>query len=358
MSGQWPLGAVQVSGDDGPSGSGPLVFVSAPFDRNAALRFWAPEHVVVLDALGNGWVSSASDVDVALQAIASEPVPSTSGYSFVTLEESPSPNGYAHMVAAAVEELRHTDLRKVVLARRLIGEADREIDPAVVAARLRRRERTATLYATPGLEDDRLVGASPELLISVLDGSVVAHPLAGTVALDDGDDDVDYEKWLKGSPKNLFEHLVVVEDIVERLSAVCDDVRAEAEPSIVTLRSIAHLGTWIHGKITEPQRATPLELLSLLHPTPAVGGLSQEGAIAAINRLEPADRGLYAGAAGWCDFNGSGEFWITIRGLTVSGQLFSAWAGAGIVADSDPVAEREETTNKMAAITAGLGERD
>jgi isochorismate synthase len=115
------------------------------------------------------------------------------------------------------------------------------------------------------------------------------------------------------------------------------------------------LGTWIHGKLEATRPATALELLSLLHPTAAVGGIPQRDALDVIHRLESDRRDLYAGAVGWIDAEGNGEWWLGIRGITLSGTNFSAWAGAGIVADSDPIAEREETRDKLASILVGLG---
>jgi len=174
------------------------------------------------------------------------------------------------------------------------------------------------------------------------------------LARDEADAD-DYATWLLGSTKNLFEHRVVVDDIVQRLTRRCADVRADGRPSIVILRSVAHLGTWIHGKALTDDPTDALELLGLLHPTPAVGGLPQQRALEIIQQLEPEDRGLYAGAVGWIDATGNGEWWIAIRGVLLNDDTFTAWAGAGIVADSDPIGEREETRNKLSSILAGLG---
>lgn len=341
-----------------PTGSGALAFASVPFARRQLVRLWIPQHVAVVSADGTAWLTSVCAVAAdALRELDSESLTGLDDdYELVAATFSPTPDGYAHAVASAVEEIRHSDLEKVVLARRVVGRTTQPIDPAVVISRLHEREPACTLYAMSGLRDDRFVGASPELMISSIDGSVTAHPLAGTVALHDESDSRDYATWLLGSGKNLFEHRVVVDDIVRRLETRCDDVRAESSPSIVTLRSVAHLGTWIVGKVNDERPVSAVELLALLHPTPAVGGLPAEHAVRVIERLEPEDRGLYAGAVGWIDEMGSGEWWIAIRGVMVAGDEFTAWAGAGIVADSDPIAEREETRDKLASILAGLGD--
>jgi isochorismate synthase len=335
----------------------PVAFCSVPFSRTGTVRVWLAHHTITVGTDGTiSLCTSDADPGKALAQISrAKPLESDREYRLSATTYSPTPDGYARAVATAVEEMRHSDLQKVVLARRVTGNADTPIDAAVVAHRLHQREPACTLYAVPGLNGDRYVGASPELLISSIGGSVSCHPLAGTVALPDENDTVDYATWLLGSTKNLFEHRVVVDDIVERLATRCDDVRAESRPSIVTLRSVAHLGTWIHGKLNADHPVDAFELMTLLHPTPAVGGLPQARALELIERLEPEDRGLYAGAVGWFDAEDEGEWWVAIRGVSLSGDCFSAWAGAGIVADSDPIGEREETRDKLASILIGLG---
>ena len=123
----------------------------------------------------------------------------------------------------------------------------------------------------------------------------------------------------------------------------------------MTLRTVAHLGTWIRGHEADPSLAPDaLTLLDLLHPTAAVGGLPRVEAYELLQRLEPFDRGHYAGPVGWIDQNGDGEFWIGIRGVLVEGANFEAWAGAGIVSESDPIAEREETRDKLASVMSSV----
>jgi isochorismate synthase EntC len=85
-------------------------------------------------------------------------------------------------------------------------------------------------------------------VVTLVDGAVQCHPLAGTVSIPADSEGLDYDTWLQGSTKNLFEHRVVVEEIVSRLEPLCSDVRNDDQPSIVRLRTLAHLGTWIDGK--------------------------------------------------------------------------------------------------------------
>jgi len=118
--------------------------------------------------------------------------------------------------------------------------------------------------------------------------------------------------------KNQYEHSVPVNEIVTALASVYDDVHAESSPSIVALRTLAHLGTWINASSRCAADAPDaLAVLRLLHPTSAVGGVPRQSAYELIQRLEQHDRGYYAGPLGWIDANGDGEWWIGFRGIEV-----------------------------------------
>jgi isochorismate synthase len=272
-----------------------------------------------------------------------------------SLTFQPTPEEYAHNVALAVEILRRKEIDKVVLARAILGTVPEAIDAAAVAQRLRLREPICTLYSLPTQGRYRFVGASPELLVRRRATDVQCHPLAGTIALPPNVAPDDYETWLLGSTKNLHEHAVVVDEIVRNLATIFDDITVDPQPSIVALRTVAHLGTWITAKCSNSSECLDaLSLLRLLHPTAAVGGLPRQRAYELIHQLEQHDRGPYAGPIGWVDANGDGEWWIAIRGVLINGPHFEAWAGAGIVSESDPTAEREETKEKMASILSSV----
>jgi len=230
---------------------------------------------------------------------------------------------------------------------------DHPIDPAAVAHRLRRREPSCTIYALPLPDGRRFVGATPELLVARHDDTATCHPLAGTIALPDNVDPNDYQNWLLGSSKNLREHAIVADEVTGLLQTFYADVSADPTPSIMALRTVAHLGTWIRAA----SPLAPVDVLTLLrslHPTAAVGGLPRTKAYELLQSLERLDRGHYAGPVGWCDDEGNGEWWIGIRGVMIHESSFEAWAGAGILSESDPIAEREETRNKLASILAAV----
>jgi salicylate biosynthesis isochorismate synthase len=125
-------------------------------------------------------------------------------------------------------------------------------------------------------------------------------------------------------------------------------VTAASEPSVVRVANIQHLATPIRAQLAQPLDA--IALAGLLHPTPAVGG--EPGAVAArmIPALEGLDRGWYAGAVGWIDATGDGEFSVALRCALLRGPTAHLYAGCGIVRDSDPAAELAETEVKFGAL--------
>lgn len=347
------LAGLDLEGVEGPAGSGVVAMGSLPFNRDAPSHLDVPRYLITQNAEGT-WLTAADDQDWR-HFVDDESLAVQEAQVARSVTYQPSPEAYAHNVAAAVELLRHKEIDKVVLARAIIGTVEHPIDCGAVAQRLRVREPSCTIYGQPTSDGRRYVGASPELLVRRLGGDVTCHPLAGTIAIPPDVDPVDYHAWLLGSAKNLHEHGVLIDDVVNTLGRYYDDISADAAPSIVTLRTVAHLGTWIRGHHDDASKAPDvLELLNILHPTAAVGGLPRVPAYDLLQRLEPFDRGHYAGPVGWVDQNGDGEFWIGIRGVLVDGADFEAWAGAGIVSESDPIAEREETRDKLASVLSSV----
>ena len=145
--------------------------------------------------------------------------------------------------------------------------------------------------------DGSFFGASPELLVARHGTKVSSHPLAGTVPRGDtARADADAQRGLAGSTKNRAEHRYVVDAIATALTPFCRSLSVPTEPSVVTLRSVAHLGTRIEGRLHRPVGV--LELLEQLHPTPAVGGTPRPEALAFIEGHEAGPRGHWAGPVG------------------------------------------------------------
>lgn len=259
-------------------------------------------------------------------------------------------------VAAVTEALGAIDagrVDKVVLARRVEATFDGEFDVRAVLGRLRAGEPAATVFAVPAA-GGTFVGASPELLVRRRGDEVVSHPLAGTVALS-GDPGPDRRAAdaLLASPKDRLEHRLVVEAVAAVLGPRCRTLAVPDGPEVLRLARVAHLGTRLAGRL-RPPAPDALTLAAALHPTPAVAGTPRDVAVALVDRLEGAGRGPYAGPVGWVDAGGDGEFVVGIRSALLAGRLATVFAGAGIVAGSDPEQELAETTVKLGTALAAL----
>jgi isochorismate synthase len=293
-------------------------------------------------------------------AIEQRPWPTETGIPAVPPGAVVVESGDVAFVAAvrtALSEIEAGRMQKVVLARKVIVDFEVPVDVDTTVAALRRRERSSTIFAvtSPGYA---FVGASPELLVE-RDGPLVKSvPLAGTVRMtgDTASDESAVARLVASTKENL-EHRLVVDMVAARLSACCPTLRVPDVPEVLWLRQMAHLATPMSGQLEGDPEEWPsaLELAAALHPTPAVGGAPGHVSLAIISELEPQGRGLYAGPVGWVDARGNGQFVIGIRSSEVTGTSASIYAGAGIVAGSDPVDELAETSFKLDTMLGALG---
>lgn len=285
----------------------------------------------------------------------------------VRLTPVPAPEAYAEAVARAERLLRAESglpqgLRKIVLARILAVASTRPIPEDALLARLAQDDSvTAFRVGLPDAGADAgggaraLVGATPELLVEKRGAAVLSHPLAGSARRHrDTERDARAAAALAGSDKDRREHAMVVEYILDTLAPLCRDLDCPDGTRLTSTRSMWHLGTRIRGRLKDDTIPAPV-LAARLHPTPAVCGLPPDKAARQIARLEPWDRGFYAGAVGWCDARGDGAWHVAIRCAEICGAAARLFAGAGIVEGSDPQAETLETAAKFAAMLNALG---
>jgi isochorismate synthase len=199
------------------------------------------------------------------------------------------------------------------------------------------------------------LGATPERLVRVADGSVDISCLAGSIGVGNSEEErLALALRLLASEKDRKEHEFVVRGAVEALQGVADSPRrAPGSPHVVAARSVQHLESTITARTSGA--AGVLDLVERLHPTPAVGGYPRDPALEAISEMESIDRGWYAGPFGWSGLDGSGEFSVAIRSALIAGATASVYAGSGIVAGSVPEAEFAETELKMRPMLAALG---
>lgn len=256
------------------------------------------------------------------------------------------------LVQEALERIGRGEANKIVLARAVEVEANRQFLIEEVVDRLAALYPACTLYFVDGF-----LGATPELLVSRHGRSVSSRPLAGTVG-HSGDPVADRaaETSLMKSAKNRREHRLVVEHVQEGLGRTCEAVEVPEEPEVLRLRNVSHLCTVLRGRLGPEQgsRGCALALAFSLHPTPAVAGVPTKAALEFISEREKLDRGPYAGPVGWMDSSGDGEWWVGIRCAQVQGRRARLYAGVGIVSGSDPHCELTETQLKLQALLAAL----
>lgn len=281
-----------------------------------------------------------------------------------TVQPVPEPAAYLNGVARALELMRSGPLRKVVLSRALHLSAATPIELPRLLHNLARRNPTGYTFAVDlppllatasGAGWRTLIGASPELLVSRSGLQVVANPLAGSAPRSaDPIEDQSRAAALRASAKDLHEHAVVIESVAEALRPYCKTLEVPDEPSLVSTPTLWHLSSRISGELADPSISS-LMLAVALHPTPAVCGYPADLAHAAIDTLEPFERGFYTGAVGWCDANGDGQWAVTIRCAEADEHTLRLFAGAGIVAGSKPESELAETEVKFWTMLQAMG---
>lgn len=256
-----------------------------------------------------------------------------------SIKES-DPRVFLKSVELARLAILRGELDKVVLAMHADIEGDFDIDR--ILKTLATANPSSYVFCF-----ENLVGASPELLVRRHGMTVESIPLAGSAPLGDqeGAD-------LLASDKQRWEHELAVRTVVAALRPLCDELSADVEPSLMKLANIQHLATRVTGTLNDP--LTALDLAGALHPTAAVCGLPREPAMSTIRRVEVAPRGRYAGPVGWVNSNGDGEFAIALRCAEIDRGTARIWAGAGIVAASDPAQELDEVRLKFRTMTEAL----
>jgi isochorismate synthase len=287
------------------------------------------------------------------RGVSSRPV--TPGFAHVEfLQEVPSRNHYALAVEAALLAIARGSVEKVVLARAVEVLSEAPLDASAIVRRLFAANRAAYVFGVPLPGGRTLVGASPELLVSLVGGRVIAHPLAGSSPRGmDPDEDEARRGALLGSEKDRREHAYVADAVASALRPLCTDLDVPQGPSTVRTPAVWHLSTRIEG--TPRPGIGVLDLVAALHPTPAICGTPTDAAARLIKDLEEEPRGFYAGAVGWADSWGEGEWAVTIRSAEIAEKGARVHAGAGIVAGSDPWDELDETTAKLRTMLRALG---
>jgi len=266
--------------------------------------------------------------------------------------DCPDREQWTQMVQWALEAIRGGGLDKVVMARRVALSLRRRPDPFHMLRHLQADTPACFHFAVRPAGGATFVGASPERLLRREGPTVESEAIAGTRSRgDSAQSDAALREELMDSAKERREHAFVQEVIRDRLDTLCTEVQAAGAPTDLTLSRRRHL----HAPLTGTLRpsVTTGEVLEVLHPTPAVGGVPTEAALDAIRTQEPFDRGWYAGPVGWIGADAA-EFAVGIRAGLVHESTLTLFSGAGIVEGSVPDQEWREIEQKVGDFAALL----
>jgi isochorismate synthase len=291
------------------------------------------------------WVNRTIDL---LTTLEQPRVSSTTLPRLVAQRETPDRDDWIRVVKQACDAMKSGALEKVVLAREIELTFDAPPSVEQMLKRLAHLAPETTRFAFRR-STSTFLGATPERLVMRFGTEIRTEALAGSIRASD----IGAAEELFHSEKDRAEHEYVVREIERKLCAFGARVDIATQPQIRQHRQVYHLYTPIRARLL----GTPhvLTLAAKLHPTPAVGGVPEPLAREFIRRHECFERGFYAGAIGWFDATGDGEFLVALRSGLLQNKTFRLYAGAGIVADSDPEREFDETLLKFESLLDAIG---
>ena len=351
----------------------PIICCSAKFDPNNSSLLWnefeplrlhIPEFLLAFqEEKSIGYYNFIYDVDYNIDSLSDKLSIYLQNYSDYTTEESSSLNikatinskpgdddflSWSDITLKVLTILKSDDVDKLVLSRAYCFGFNNQIKWDSLLQKLHERFPDCYLFFIKK-NSSIFFGSSPEMFLKVSNNSAEVESVAGSAARGEKtESDYELEKFLKTSEKNHQEHLFVSDFITSILIKYSNNVRVIEEKQIRKLDNIQHLITRISAELDSNENL--FELIDSLFPTPAVCGVPKEKAINLIRKIEAYDRGLYSGLVGLFDFEGNCELAVSIRSALVKDNLVTAFAGAGLVKDSNPQEEFLETNLKLNTI--------
>lgn len=274
----------------------------------------------------------------------------------VSVEED-APRRFTDGVRRVIDYLRAGDVFQVNLSRRWCARFAADVSPQALYAQLRRANPApfAGLFTGHGRH---VVSSSPERLVSVHGGHAQTRPIAGTRPRFPGDDDAARIQELVGHPKERAEHVMLIDLERNDLGRICTPGSVVVD-ELMTVESYAHVHhivSNVSGRLRE--EVTPGQVIAATFPGGTITGCPKVRCMQIIGELEQVPRGAYTGAFGWLNRDGDLDLNILIRTAEVSGNEVSFRTGAGIVVDSDPDKELDETRAKARGLMRALGQQD
>lgn len=329
------------------SGTGPILFASFSFDESDPSYLVIPR-VVVGRRGERSWITWIGDeAEPVFDRLEPKAMPTTIEWN--------GSNGdiWRERVSDLINRIKNGEVEKVVLARSLDGHASAPIDARRILKLLHQQYPTTWSFLHSGL-----IGATPELLVRLSKSMITSRVLAGTIKRSGNDErDLALAASLARSSKDLEEHEYAVRSVADAISPICSSINAPESPFVLHLANVMHLATDVTGVLNDSANPPDiLDALERLHPSAAVCGTPRDRAQAAIEEVEGAMRGRYAGPVGWIDIRMDGEFGIALRcgQIDESKRKIRIYAGCGIVAGSDPSDEYAESEAKLLPMRSAL----
>ena len=348
LDAQWRelVSSAEVTNEVNLSGSGLICFGSIAFsDQSPSTSVLVIPNVIVGKQDEKLWLTTVNiDEAKALELISFD-----STFTSATFEPGQiTPDQYILNVERAVEEIAAKNIEKVVLARDLKASVSESFNINPVLRKLEKKFDSCYIYSVDGL-----FGASPELLVKVERQQFSARVLAGTAGrgTDPGVDQA-IGAALFDSPKNRSEHKFAIDSLVSALEQFTDQIEVDDKPFSIALPNLWHLASDVRALLNSD--ASSLQVVNALHPSAAVAGTPRDKALEVIETIENVDRGRYAGPVGWLGADGDGVWAIALRGAQLENNVLTAFAGCGIVAESDAQAELAEAVLKFKPIVDAL----
>ncbi|MDQ0352087.1 anthranilate synthase component 1 [Alkalibacillus filiformis] len=306
-------------------------------------------HCFVFDQwITNEKVNLEKEMTQLINQINGQEAKNKQGFTLGEFKSNIAKNDYLNKVEQIKEQINQGEIFQAVLSQRLTAEY--EGDPFSYYRQLRKHNPSPYMYFI-NFNDYHILGASPESLVKVHGNQVTTNPIAGTRKRGQSrDEDIKLENELLTDEKEIAEHQMLVD--LGR-----NDIGRVAQPGTIELtkymvieryRFVMHIVSEVTGVLDKS--ATPLEALKACLPAGTVSGAPKIRAMQIINSLEPTKRGAYSGGIGYLSINGNFDFALAIRTMILKDNLAHVQAGAGVVYDSNPESEYEETLNKAKAL--------
>ncbi|MGV3487265.1 MAG: isochorismate synthase [Tuberibacillus sp.] len=259
---------------------------------------------------------------------------------------------WLHAVGNLIQRIQSGEVEKVVMSRVLNAQLNMPLQPELLLGKMLEKRSYGFVFAVER-GGECFLGATPERLIRRSGNVVLCDCLAGTGARGNTpEEDEEIGRALLSDEKNLKEHQFVVDMIKKSMTGIAHNIVSDEHPGVVKAESVQHLYTPVSGLMNKD--VSIIDAVNVLHPTPAMGGTPRDKALSIIEELEPHDRGWYAAPVGWIDDDGNGDFAVGIRSCLVRGSQVRLFAGCGIVKDSIPEMEYQETEMKFRPILNAL----